>query len=176
MLAGVSFGAATPSLPLMATAVGADVGDELALIVELEDAAALEEAMLDATAAASIEEEATVVLEADVVDWVVEADDESLGLMTSTLSAPADVDDGEAPSVVDEPLAALAVRVPEDNVEDTGSSVALVTSAAERDWVEADSDAVFVTVTVVVVIVPFEAGSWVSSTITSSGTNLSITF
>jgi hypothetical protein len=157
VLAGVSFGAATPSLPLMATVVGADVGDELALIVELEDAAALEAAMLDATAAASIEEEATVVLEAD---GVVEADDESLGLMTSTLSAPADVDDGEAPSIVDEALEALAVRVPEDNVDDTGSSVALVTSAAERDWLEADSDAVFVTVTVaVVVIVPFEAGS-----------------
>lgn len=137
--------------------VGADVGDELALIVELEDAAALEAAMLDATAAASTEEEATVVLEADVVDVVVEAD-ESLGLMTSILSAPADVDDGETPSIVDETLAVLAVRVPEDNVEDTGSSVALVTSAAERDWVEAD--AVFVTVTVAVVVdVPFEAGS-----------------
>lgn len=137
--------------------VGADVGDELALIVELEDAAALEAAMLDATAAASTEEEATVVLEADVVDGVVEAD-ESLGLMTSILSAPADVDDGETPSIVDETLAVLAVRVPEDNVEDTGSSVALVTSAAERDWVEAD--AVFVTVTVAVVVdVPFEAGS-----------------
>ena len=157
---GVSFGAATPSLPLMATVVGADVGDELALIVELDDAAALEAAMLDATAAASIEEEATVVLEADVVDGVAEADDESLGLMTSTLSAPADVDDGEAPSIVDETLEALAVGVPEDNVEDAGSSVALVTSAAERDWVEADSDAVFVAVTVAVVaIVPFEAGS-----------------
>ena len=139
----------------MATVVGADVGDELALIVELDDAAALEAAMLDATAAASIEEEATVVLEADVVDGVAEADDESLGLMTSTLSAPADVDDG-----VDETLEALAVGVPEDNVEDAGSSVALVTSAAERDWVEADSDAVFVAVTVAVVaIVPFEAGS-----------------
>jgi len=154
VLTGVSFGAAIQSLPLMATVVGAD---ELALIVELEDAdaAALEAAMLDATAAASIEEEATVVLEADGVDA-----DESLGLITSTLSAPADVDDGEALSIVDETLAVLAVRVPEDNVEDTSSSVALVTSATERDWVEADSDAVFVTVTVaVVVIVLFDAGS-----------------